>query len=172
MKTFTKILLGILLIAAIGGYWYLQKNKKHIVKDSIDNMLKKKTDSLYFVHYDSSKIDEVNGDASFYNVYLQSDSIQKEVLAGDDSLPKTMYNIHVDVIKVDGVDITGLLTNESVAAKKILLHEPVVQIINTGSNKQLPPNYNDTLELYKRILGNFKSIHADTIQVTNGTVLM
>ncbi|HMG83012.1 MAG TPA: hypothetical protein VK559_08245 [Ferruginibacter sp.] len=172
MKTFTTILLGILLIAAIGGYWYLQKNKKHIVKDSIDSMLKKKTDSLYFVHYDSSKIDEVKGDASFYNVYLQSDSIQKEVLAGTDSLPKTMYNIHVDEIKVAGVDIAGLLENESIAAKKILLNEPVVQVINTGSNKPVPSSYNDTLELYKRILGKFKSIHADTIQVTNGIVLI
>jgi hypothetical protein len=172
MKTFIKVLASILLIAVIGVYWYVQKNKKHFVKDSIDAMLKKKTDSLYFVHYDSSKIDEVNGDASFYNVYLQSDSIQKEVLAGTDSLPKTMYNIHVDEIKVDGVDITGLLTNESVAAKKILLNEPVVQIINTGSDKPAPSSYNDTLELYKRILGKFKSINADTIQVTNGTVLV
>jgi hypothetical protein len=172
MKTFIKILISIVVIALIVGYWYVQKNKKHFVKDSIDNMLKKKTDSLYFVHYDSSKIDEVNGDASFYNVYLQSDSIQKEVLAGTDSLPKTMYNIHVDEIEVDGVDITGLLTNKSVAAKKILLNEPVVQIINTGSDKPAPSSYNDTLELYKRILGKFKSIHADTIQVTNGTVLV
>src|ERR1700749_92764 len=168
MKTFTKILIGILLIAVIGGYWYIQKNKKHFVKKSIDNMLKKKTDSLYFVHYDSSKIDEVNGDASFYNVYLQSDSIQKEVLAGTDSLPKTMYNIHVDKIEVDGVDITGLLANQSIAAKKILLNEPLVQVINTGSDKPAPSSYHDTLELYKRILGKFKSIHADTIQVTNG----
>jgi hypothetical protein len=172
MKTFIKVLVSILLITVIGVYWYIQKNKKHFVKDSIDNMLKKKTDSLYFVHYDSSKIDEVNGDASFYNVYLQSDSIQKEVLAGTDSLPKTMYNIHVDEINVDGVDITGLVANQSIAAKKILLSEPVVQIINTGSNKPSPASYNDTLELYKRILGKFKSIRADTIQVTNGTVLI
>ena len=46
MKTFIKILVSILLIAVIGVYWYVQKNKKHFVKDSIDNMLKKKTDSL------------------------------------------------------------------------------------------------------------------------------
>jgi hypothetical protein len=172
MKLFTKIIVVVLLIAAIGGYYYWQKNKSHIVKDSIDSVLKKKTDSLYFIHYDSSRIDEVNGEASFFNVSLQSDSLQKEILKSTDSLPKTLYNIHVAEIHVVGVDMPGLLTNETVTAKKIFLNKPVVHIINTGSDKPMPSTYNDTLELYKRILGKFKSIHADTIRINNGTVLI
>ncbi|MEO7768672.1 MAG: hypothetical protein ABIS01_14680, partial [Ferruginibacter sp.] len=35
-----------------------------------------------------------------------------------------------------------------------------------------PFTMQDTLELYQKILGKFKSIHANTIQVTNGTLLM
>jgi len=172
MKIFTKIIIVVLLLATTGGYWYWQKNKKHFVKDSIDNALKKKTDSLYYIHYDSSKIDAVDGDASFFNVSLQSDSIQKEILKSTDSLPNTLYNIHVAEVKVVGVDMAGLLENENVAAKKIFLNKPIVQIINTGSDKAMPSTYNDTLELYKRILGQFKSIHADTIRINNGTVLI
>jgi hypothetical protein len=172
MKLFTKIIIGILLIAAIAGYWYWQENKKHIVKDSIDSLLKKKTDSLYFIHYDSSKIDEATESASFYNVSLQSDSLQKEYLKSTDSLPDNLYNIHIDEIKITTVNIPALLSNEKVSATKIFLNRPVVQIINTGSDKPKPFSYKDTLELYKRILGKFKSIQADTIQISNGTLVM
>ena len=76
MKNAIKIFFILLITGAIGAFIYWQNNKKQIVKNSIDKALTKKTDSLYFLRYDSSVIDEVNGDVAFYNVVLQSDSAQ------------------------------------------------------------------------------------------------
>ncbi|MEP7142891.1 MAG: hypothetical protein ABI707_08475 [Ferruginibacter sp.] len=171
MKKLIKILLVVIIAGAIGGYTWWQFNKKKIVRDSIEHAVTKKTDSLYYIHYDSSRIDEINGNATFYNVVLQSDSAQKALLNGTDSLPNALYNIRISQVTAIGVDMSGLLQKQNVAAKKILLLKPIIQIINTGADNPKPFTINDTLELYEKILGKFKSIKADTIQVTNGTVL-
>ncbi|CAN5479766.1 hypothetical protein BH11BAC3_BH11BAC3_00410 [soil metagenome] len=172
MKKSLKIIILILIVAAIGGYIYWQYNKRNLVKDKIENTISDKTDSLYFIKYDSSAIDEINGNVSFYNVVLQSDSAQKKLLNRTDSLPNALYNIRVAEVTAKGIDVSGLLQKQNVAANKILLIKPVIQIINTGTEQPKPFTKNDTLELYKKILGKFNSIQADTIQVINGTVLL
>src|SRR6478752_9308376 len=99
MKKALKIIFIVIVIGAIGGYIYWQQNKKRIIREAIESTIQKKTDSLYYIHYDSSHIDELNGNASFYNVSLQSDSAQKKMLAGTDSLPNTLYFITVNEVR-------------------------------------------------------------------------
>lgn len=172
MKKIVKIIFIVIVIGAIGAYIYWQQNKKKIIRGAIESAIQKKTDSLYYIHYDSSMIDEVNGNASFYNVSLQSDSAQQKLLETADSLPNALYLITVNEIKASGVDMAGLLQNTNVAAKKILLYKPRIQIINTGADKPKPFTAKDTLELYQRILGKFNSIKADTIQISGGSVII
>lgn len=172
MKLFFKGLFICCILIAIGGYIYWQYNKKIIIKDSIKTTVKTKSESLYAIHYDSSAIDEINGNASFYNISFKSDSNKRKLLAGTDSLPNTLFNINVEKISAVGVDMVGLLQKQNLTAGSILLYKPVVQIINTGANKAKPFTYSDTLELYQKILGQYKSIHADVIKIVGGTLLM
>ena len=124
MKRIFKILLAIIATAAAGGIIYWQVHKKGIVRDTIETTVEKKTDSLYYIHYDSSSIDEINGNASFYNVTLQSDAAQKKLLESTDSLPNALYRISVAEVTARGVDIPGLLQNRNIAASEILLIKP------------------------------------------------
>ncbi len=172
MKKIFKIIFIIIVVGAIAGYIYWQQNKKRIIRETIESAIKKKTDSLYYIHYDSSRIDEIGGNASFYNVSLQSDSAQKKILESTDSLPNALYFITVNEVRASGVDVAGLIQNTNVAAGKILLYKPRIQVINTGADKPKPFTAQDTMELYQKILGKFNSIKADTIQVANGTVII
>lgn len=172
MKVFLRLLMAILVAGLFAGYFYWQKNKKGIIKNAFQERVQKKTDSLYFLHYDSSNIDEVNGNASFYKVTLQSDSAQKSILKSNDSLPNALYNISIDEVTARGIDMIGILQKQTVTAKSIVLIKPVIQIINTGADKPKPYTYEDTLALYQKLTGRFKSIHADTILLVNGTVLI
>ncbi len=169
MKNFFKYLLLLLIIIGIGGYIFWQKNKKQIVKNIVNTALKKSTDNLYFIQYDSAAINEVDGDAIFYNVKLRTDSTQFKILQNKGGLPNILFAIKVNKILLKGVDVKGLIQKEAISANKILLYHPVVDIIQTGSN-MLTANYNDTAELYKQILGKFKSIQADSIEVDSGNV--
>jgi hypothetical protein len=172
MKVFFKILIVVVIAAIAAGYFYLQQNKKSILKNTVQQAVKNKTDSLYYLHYDSSAIDEVNGNASFYNVTLQSDSLQKSILQNNNNLPAALYNISISEITVRGIDMAGMLQKQNLSAKSIVLVKPVIQIMNTGAEHPAAFTYDDTLALYKKITGRFNSIQADTITVENATVLI
>ena len=172
MKVFFKIIIALLIIGGVAGYIFWQKNKNSLIKDSIKTTVKAKTDSLYSLRYDSSEIDEINGNANFYNVTLQSDSLIKKMLASTDSLPNAFFNISVQKVSITGVDMVGLFQKQKVTAQNILLYKPVIQITNTGVDRPKTYTYNDTLELYQRMLGKFKSINAKVIKVVQGAVLM
>ncbi len=158
-----KILIGLLafvLIAAGFAYWYWLNHKKKIVKDLIQQTVSDKTDSLYYLRYDSSMIDELNGHVFFSNVYLQSDSEQAAMLKSNDSLPNILINIFVRSVEASGIDMPAYVNDKVVHAEKIMLTAPRVRIINTGNHLL---KYEDTLAVYKKLVGEFKSIRADEI---------
>ena len=168
MKKTIKIILVIIVLSLIGGWIYWQQYKKRIVKNSIENAISKGTDSLYFIHYDSSFIDEVNGNASFYNVTLQSDSLQKQLQQFDTAASAAVYNIYIEEVSIKGANIQGLISNTSVQANSILIRHPVVYIISAGKKEKKILNNNDSLAIYEKLLGKFKSINANEIIIENG----
>ena len=170
MKKYIKIILVIVALALIGGWIYWQQYKKSIIKNSIENAINKGTDSLYFIHYDSSFIDEINGNASFYNVTLQSDSLQKQLVMYDTAAAATVYNIQIDEVSIRGANIPGLISNTSIEARSILIKHPVVYIIRSGKKEKKVLNSNDSLVIYEKLLGKFKSINADEIIIEEGNV--
>ena len=162
------IVLGILAILVAGGWIYWQQHKKGIIRNSIENAVSKGTDSLYYIHYDSSAIDEVNGNASFYNVVLQSDSLQQQLQMFDTASSATIYNIHIDRVSVRGANIPALVSNTAVEAKSIEIIHPVIYIINSGKKEKDRLSSNDSLAIYQKLLGKFNSINAGEITIENG----
>ena len=157
-------------MALVGGWIYWQQHKKGIIKDTIKNAVSKKTDSLYFIHYDSSSIDEVNGNASFYNVDLQSDSLQKQLLEFDTASSEVVYNIHIDEVSIRGADIPALISNTAVSAGSIRIIHPVVYVISSGKKEKKSLSSNDNLAIYEKLLGKYNKIQSDEIVIENGHV--
>lgn len=168
MKKYFLVILVFLALILLAGLIYWQQHKKGIIKNSIENAVSKGTDSLYFIQYDSSSVDEINGNASFFNVNLQSDSLQKQLLEFDTASSAVVYNIHIDEVTIKGADIPSLINNNAVEAGSIRLIRPVVYIISSGKKKRSDLNSNDSLVIYEKILGKFKSIHAGEINVEEG----
>ncbi len=170
MKKYIKIILVVIVLALAGGWIYWEQHKKRVIKDSIENAISKGTDSLYFIHYDSSFIDEVNGNATFYNIDLQSKSLQKQLLLYDTASAATVYNIHIDIVSIKGADIPALLSNTAVEARSIQIIHPVVYIISSGKRKKETFSENDSLAIYEKLLGKFNSIHAGEIIIEKGNL--
>jgi hypothetical protein len=168
LKKFIKIILVIIAVALVGGFIWWQQHKKRIIKDSIENAISKGTGNVYFIHYDSSAIDELNGNASFYNVALQSDSLQQQLNLYDTASEATIYNVLIDEVTVRGADIPSLLSNTAVDAKNIEIIHPVIYIISSGKKEKQSYNRYDTLAIYEKLLGKFNSIHASEINIRNG----
>ena len=172
MKRSTKIILVIILTSAIAGWIYWQQYKKGFVRNKIEHAVSKGTDSLYFIHYDSSRIDEIAGNATFYNVELQSDSLQQQLLNFDTASAAIVYNVHIGQVAIKGVNIAGLVSNTAVEARSIEIIDPVIYIISSGKKEKKSYNGADTLAIYEKLLGKFNSINAAEIIIRNGNVYL
>jgi len=171
VKNIYKYLLAIVFVALAGGIIWWQYNKKSIVKNQIEKAVVKGTDSTYYIHYDSSRIDAIAGNATFFNIVLQSDSLQKELYMNDTSgFPKTIFNVHIERLVISGANIPSFLQKNKIEANSIEIVRPVITIINTGKEEPVKFTAADTLALYEKITGKFKSIQAKEIKITDATI--
>lgn len=161
------ILLGALLL---GGFIYWQLVKKGVIKNVIEKAVSKGTDDAYYVKYESSQIDEINGNATFNNIVLQSDSLQQKLYLDDTSVSATIFNVHIGQLKITGANIPSFLQKNTIEANKIEIIQPVITIIQTGKEGQGKLTAKDSLALYDRLTGKFKSIQAGEISIVNGTI--
>ena len=155
-------------IAVVGGLVYWQGIRKGFIKSNIQDAIIKGTDSLYYIKYDSSNVDEVNGNARFYNVRLQSDSLQGQLAKYDTAAAASIFNITVEEVAIEGVDIPGLVSNTRVKASKLELLKPKIYLIQAPGKNSEPSRF-DTVALYKKILGKFNAISADEINISDGS---
>ncbi len=171
MKKSIKLIFIFLAVAIAGGLILWQLNKKRIVRHQIEKAVAKGTDSTYYVHYDSSRINAVAGNAVFYNVVLQSDSLQQQLYADDTTkVPASIFNVHIERITILGANIPSFLQKNTIEANNIEILRPVVTIINTGKDEPAKLTTADTLALYKKIIGRFNSIKAGQIKIIDGTI--
>ena len=165
-----RIVLIILSVLLVGGIVYWQLVKKNIIKFAINFAVSKATDDEYYVKYDSSYVDEAGGNAGFYNIVLQNDSARIKMLKDDTTVDRTIVDIKVKALEITGLDVPGFRSNNTLTATTLRIVEPVVKIISTGkTEKNLTKD--DSLALYKRITGKFKSIKAAKIEIINARIL-
>ncbi|MFT3979717.1 MAG: hypothetical protein QM687_04550 [Ferruginibacter sp.] len=171
MKKGLKYFLSILILLLLGGFIYWQFVKKGVIRNVIEKAVNKGTDSTYYVKYESSQIDEVGGNASFTNIVLQSDSLQ-QLLYNDDtvSIAREIYNVRVGQLNIKGANIPSFLQKNTVEANSIEIIRPTISIIRTGKQAKIEMSREDSLALYDRLTGKFKSIQAGEIIITDGTV--
>lgn len=165
--------IGLLVAGAIllSGFIYWQFVKKGVINRAIANAVSSGTDNMYYVKYESSKIDEIGGNASFKNLVLQSDSLQ-QLLYSDDtlSIAKEIFNIKIGELNISGANIPSLLRKNKVSAQKVELIRPVITITRTGKKGNTAMSREDSLALYDRITGKFNSIQANEVIVTDGMI--
>ena len=165
-----KIFLVILGIVLLGAFVYWQLVKKGIVKNAIEKAVSKGTNEEYYVKYESSNIDEINGNATFNNIVLQSDSLQQKLYLDDTSVSATIFNVRIEQLKILGANIPSFLQKNKIEANKIEIIKPVITIIQTGKQDQAKLTAKDSLALYDRLTGKFNSIQAGEINIVDGVI--
>ncbi len=169
MKTSRKPIFILIIASLIGALLYWQFNKKQIIRQAIQSAVEKGSDSLYSIRYDSSSIDEVAGNAVFYNLRLQSDSLYSLLKSDSLALMSAIISIWVPKLEVRGVNVAGLISGNKIEANEIQIERPNVHIIlPPGDSVRL--NAEDSLKLYERITGGFKLISSGLISLRDGSL--
>ncbi|HEX2682822.1 MAG TPA: hypothetical protein VHL77_02755, partial [Ferruginibacter sp.] len=79
-----------------------------------------------------------------------------------------IYNVRIDEVSIRGANMQGLINNTLVEASSILIKHPVVYIIRSGKKEKKLLNSSDSLMIYQKLLGKFKSIQAADITIEQG----
>ncbi len=166
-KTTKRIVAVILILAFASGLLYWQQSKKGLIKELISDSVTKSSEGLYKVNYDSSNINELAGNASFYGLSFLADS---SVFLVQDlkSLPMTIIGVYVKKLALTGADIPSFLTKNSISTKELLIESPIITIYQNTQAAKVTKE--DSIALYKAILGKFSSIKADKIIISNAQI--
>lgn len=167
MRTKRIIWLVLALILGVAVFWWTTIKEK-IVKNAVTKAVQKKTDSLYKITYEKSEIDEVAGNAYLYNVQVKIDSAQWLKLIEKDSMPPVTIAVTIAKITIRGLKELKLLNNSSLDVTDIVFEKPVFRLDKWARKHPPAEGLNDTVEIYKRLVGNFDFLHAKNIQVIDG----
>ena len=161
----------IVLLAGIGGaiaYWNVYR--KQIIRDKLVDTIHEKSQGLYALHYDSLSLDEVAGDLSVANLELRYDSIKFDQLLKNEKAPPILVNITIPSISVSGVKTPRALLSKEIVGKKILISNPVINILYTNAGKDSSSAVPDK-EIYEQVLGDLNMIKVDTIEITGAQII-
>lgn len=167
MRTKRIIWLVVALILGAAIFWWTTIKEK-VVKNAVAKAVQKKTDSLYRITYEKSEIDEVAGNAYLYNVQVKIDSAQWVKLIKKDSMPPITMAVTIAKITISGLKELKLLNNSSLDVAGIVFEKPVFRLDKWVRKHQPAERLNDTVEIYKRLVGNFDFLRAKSIRVIDG----
>jgi hypothetical protein len=167
------ILLGIalfILAAIAGGFIYWQTHKKQIIRNKLESAIRRESEGLYAIHYDSLELDELTGYISVKNISLSYDSLKYRTLLQQEKAPSILLNIHIPELIVSGVQTQRALLDREITGKKLEIKSPSIEIIYTMQGKDSARNV-PAEEVYRQILGNLNKISIDTISITNSQIV-
>ncbi|MBO9564365.1 MAG: hypothetical protein J7621_16390 [Niastella sp.] len=165
-----KIIIIIILVIIAGGVvtWSIYKRK--IVKDTVSKTVADKTNNLYGIKTDKLDIDEVAGNLVVTNLQLEPDSNVYNNMVGGVDEPSVLIKINIPALTVEGVKTPKALLNSAIDGRKVMIHNPRIELFFTGKGKDSLKSVPDK-EVYRQILGNLEMIKIDTLSVVNATLI-
>lgn len=166
------IALSILLViiaAVAGGIMYWKVYRKQIIRHELENAISQKSEGLYAIKYENLKLDEVAGNLSVTHMKLTYDSAKYISLVKNNDAPPTLLNITIPSIIVSGVKTPRALIDKEIVGKKLLITNPVIDIIYTNAGKDSARNI-PTTEVYEQILGGMDMIQIDTVEINGAQI--
>ena len=168
---FILIVIFILISSAIaGGVYYWNTYKKQIIRDKLEDAVRKKTRGLYLLRYDSLRLDEVGGDLSITNIRLVYDSMKYDALKKANDAPAILLSLEIESIEVSGVKTPRALVDKEIVGKKIHIRNPSIQILYTNEGKDSSRVVPDK-EVYEEILGDLNMIKVDTVEISGAQIV-
>lgn len=165
---FFGILVGILAIIA-GAVIYWGFYRKQIIRETLEDTIRRKSKGLYHVKYEKLDLDEVAGDLAITGFTLKYDSTKYLALKQTDDAPPTLLDIQIPSIIVSGVKTPRALLDKEIVGKNLQIIDPVINIIYTNSGRDSLRN-TPTKEVYEQILGDLNLIKIDTLIISNAKI--
>ena len=167
------IISGVILLFVAGlVYWRYYKYK--LVNKKLDNLVTGKSRGLYQISYKNLVIDEAGGNISTENVEVTADSMVYQAMTEEHSAPQNIFYIRVPKLHITGVKTPKALLNKEISAHIIRLENATIEIWMARGKKENEPGLGKLMdpELYRQLLGQLKSISADSVVLENSMLTL
>ncbi|MEO6314787.1 MAG: hypothetical protein ABIU63_04715 [Chitinophagaceae bacterium] len=158
------VVIGIIMLVVLAGIigWNLFKYK--FIKSKVNSAMYEKTNGLYTIRYDKMNLDEVGGYLFVTNLQIIPDTTRFRQLIKDKKNPPLLLSLFVPELTIAGVKTPEAVINKSVSGRKLEINNATVRFYYA---KAAPDTATDAVkqEMYQQLLGDLKSISADTIDV-------
>lgn len=160
------ILLALLLIAGIGGYFlkqYLQNRWKPLLDQQLKKLVVNASDSLYRIQYADFDLNMVSGNVMITDFKLIPDTNVYNQLLAVKKAPDNLYDLSVKKLQLRRLMTKEAITNKKLNISSIIIDNPSLIITNRRQT------YNDTVKVgkpktpYQLISKVFKTLRIDSV---------
>lgn len=166
MKIWIKWLIGvvgtIVLILMIGS-WYLARHYKPILKDKLSEKIHTGSQGLYRLVIDDLDVSILRGALRFTGIRLVSDTAIYATLKAQKKASATRFDVVLNTLKIDGLNVWGVLFTDKVDVKHIIMDSLRVQLVKEVLD-YTSADTSDT-DLYTQIKDTFKELRIDIFEV-------
>ena len=164
----------VLLIVCTTGFFFWRKYKYQLVNKKLDKMVTGKSRGLYQINYKNLVINEALGSISAEDIEILPDSQVYQDMAAQHNQPENLFFIKIPRLSVIGVKTPKALLAKEISGHIIRLENPEVELrLAPGDKgKKSGSNLIPGTEIYRQLLGKFKSIQADSVVLENGSLTL
>jgi len=162
------------LIICTAGLFFWRKYKYQLVNKKLDKMVTGKSRGLYQINYKNLVINEALGSISAEDIEMLPDSQVYRDLTAQHSQPENLFYIKIPKLSVTGVKTPKALLTKEISGHMIKLEnaEIEVRLGKKNEEKKSEVKLNPGVEIYRQLLGNLKSIKADSVVLENSNLTM
>lgn len=163
-KTLIIILISIAVVIT-GVLLYLKYRKSRdlepLIKNRLSNLVRDASQGLYRLDIGNMEIDLINTRLVLVKAHLVPDTVLYNKLEEQQQAPNDIFDVYVDKISIDDIDIAALTGNRDIDLRKFFIDAPVVKVWHKKQSYNIPPD--STKTLYQRLSKDVGWIKIDTL---------
>ncbi len=163
---------GIIILLLTAGLIFWNNFKYKLADKKLDKLVTTKSKGLYQVNYQNLVIDEALGNLSVENIELLPDSLVYQSMIENKTAPEDLFYIRIPAMHISGVKTPKALLNKEISAHIVRIENAEIEIRLGKGNKKEKPDFREIIngEMYQQLLGNLKSVSADSIVLENASL--
>jgi len=170
MKKAILITLAVLVVIAIGSYFYLKTRKlsdfQPAIKDKLQALVIKATDSLYRLEFDTLDADIIHSKLTVVNARLVPDSSVAARLEAAGKRPEDIFSIQLDTLEIAGIDLNDFTRNKKIDLDTLYINKPKIEIFH--KKPASTPKDSTTIEsLYQKLASQLNRLSVKKLYIKN-----
>ncbi len=163
------IILAVLIAAPIIYFKLIRPNAiDKIIAEKIHSLVKESSGGLYILDVQGVRSSVTDSKLILSNIHLHADSSVLATLERENRAPNDIFDITLDILSIDGINIDDLLGDKQVDLDLLLINKPAVKVYHR-SREYNKEKIEDSVTLYQRLSKTMKRLSVKNIAIADAS---